>query len=82
MNPPVSTTPPSISLSQQIEEAEEHLWAGERAFPVAVSKRAMRQAEADYRLNRRRAIVASLKWLQAYEVHIRAFATEKKQGGV
>ena len=62
-----------ISLGQQIEEAEECLWA-----PIQIGKATrLSEKEMDYRRERRRAVIETLRWLQANETAVRAFVEAK-----
>lgn len=61
----------AISLNQQIEEAQQVLARYQTDFPVAVARGRMRQGEADYHIDRQRAVVATLVWLRAKEPLIR-----------
>jgi hypothetical protein len=56
-----------ISLSQQIEEIERELLHRRSEYPRLVSREKLRQAVADYQMERLEAARASLKWLQQNE---------------
>lgn len=67
-----------ISLNQQIEEVERELTLRERVYPHQIASRKMRQSVADFHMERMRAVLFTLQWLQQNEAIIRA---KKKEAG-
>jgi hypothetical protein len=55
----------TFSLQQQIEEVQRELALRERVYPGLVRKRQMRQPEADYHMARMRAVLETLRGLEA-----------------
>ena len=64
---------PKISLQQQIEECGYELDQRARVYPRLVSSGKLRQAVADYHVDRMRATRRTLEWLQRHEDEIKAF---------
>jgi hypothetical protein len=60
-----------FSLAQQIEEVQRELGLRENVYARLVIKGEMRQAVADYHLERMQAALKSLKWLQRHETKIK-----------
>lgn len=60
-----------ISIGAQIEEAEREIRLREGVYQRQVSSGKMRQSVADMHLERMRAILRTLQWLQANEETIR-----------
>jgi cbb3-type cytochrome oxidase cytochrome c subunit len=61
-----------VSLTSQIAEVQRELKMRADVYPRQVAARRMRQAEADLHVAHMRAVLATLKWLQANEDAIRA----------
>lgn len=61
----------NVNLVQQIEEVEYEISMRERVYPGLVTRRKMKQADATYRIERMRAVLKTLQWLQANEAAIK-----------
>jgi hypothetical protein len=61
-----------ISLAQQIEEVEHKLKLRESVYPGRIRTAKMRAGEAEFHIARIRAVLATLRWLQANEAVVRA----------
>ena len=66
-----------ISLAQQIDEVEHELKLRESIYPGRVRTAKMRPGEAEFHIARMRAVLATLRWLQANEAVVRAAVTNK-----
>lgn len=62
-----------ISLGQQIEELDYELDQRSSVYPGLARTGKRRQSELDYHVARLEAARATLAWLSAHEVEIRAF---------
>lgn len=62
-----------ISLSQQIDEIDYELGQRSRVYPGLATSKKRRQSELDYHVARLEAVRATLVWLAAHEVEIKAF---------
>ena len=60
-----------VSLSQQIEEVEHELRMREVVYPKLVLRKQKAQSAADMNMMRMRAVLDTLKWLQANEAKIK-----------
>jgi len=63
----------TVSLNQQIDEVKRELAARDDVYKRLVVTRRIRQSVADFQMDRMRAVLATLEWLQRHEVEIRAF---------
>jgi hypothetical protein len=70
--------PKPISLAQQIEEVEREVKLRESAIQNYGRTGKMRPSEAEFHLTRMKAVLATLRWLQANEPTIRAVAGKSK----
>ena len=61
-----------FSIGAQIEEVERELGERKRVYANLVASRKMRQSIADFQMARMEAVLATLQWLQANELDIRA----------
>lgn len=61
-----------ISLAQQIEELERELHMRADVYPRLVRSGKMRQSIADYQIERMKAALETLRWLQTNEAAIKA----------
>jgi hypothetical protein len=64
---PQPTPQPKFSLEAQISEVDRELAMREKVYPGWVKSRKMREQEAEYHLNRMRAVKATLEWLRDRE---------------
>lgn len=72
----------AMSLSQQLEEVEYEMQMRRTVYPRLVARGTLRQAEADYHINRMEAVANTLKWLMANEEIIKsAIARTKEETG-
>lgn len=62
----------SVSLSRQIDDVAREIATREADYPRQVGRGAMRQGEADYRIESMRGVQATLVFLQRNEQTIRA----------
>jgi hypothetical protein len=67
-----------ISLAQQIEEVEREIKLRESAFQSYGRAGKMRSSEVEFHIARMKAVLTTLRWLQANEVAIRAAVTKAK----
>ena len=67
-----------ISLFQQIEEVEREIKLRESAVRSYGRTGGMRSSEAEFHLARMKAVLATLRWLQAHEATIRAAVTKSQ----
>jgi hypothetical protein len=65
-----------ISLAQQIEEVEREIKLRENAYRSYGRTGAMRSSEAEFHIARIKAVLATLRWLQANEATIRTAVTK------
>jgi hypothetical protein len=63
--------PKPISLAQQIEEVEREIKLRESAVQGYGGTRGRRSSEAEFHLMRMKAVLNTLRWLQAHEATIR-----------
>lgn len=68
-----------ISINQQIEEVERELAMRAKVYPNMVSRRKLRQSEADFYIQRLQAAKASLEWLRDNREDCVAFITAKRE---
>src|SRR5260370_18627451 len=61
-----------ISLAAQIEEIEREIELRIRVYPRLISKGEMRKSVADYHMERMRAVLHTLEWLQKNEARIKS----------
>jgi hypothetical protein len=67
-----------ISLAQQIEEVEREIKLRESAYRSYGRAGTMRSSEAEFHTTRMKAVLTTLRWLQANEATIRAAVTKSK----
>lgn len=67
-----------FSLAAQIEEVERELEYRAKVYPRIVSSRAMTQSVSDMHVDRMKAVLATLRWLQANETDVRAYVAAKQ----
>lgn len=67
------------SLKAQIAEVEAEIEMRKRVFPGLVSRRTMKEAEADYKIETMRAVLATLQWLERNEAKIKTLLGEGAQ---
>jgi hypothetical protein len=67
-----------ISLAQQIEEVEREIKLRESAVRSYGRTGGVRSSEAEFHLMRMKAVLTTLRWLQANEATIRAAVTKSK----
>ncbi len=60
------------SIIAQIQEVEREIALRVKVYPREVASRKMRQAVADMHLDRMRAVLRTLQWLQQNEAKIKA----------
>lgn len=60
-----------VSLNQQIEEVEHELRMREQVYPKLVLRKQKSQSAADMNMMRMRAVLDTLRWLQANEAKIK-----------
>lgn len=63
-----------FSLAQQIEEVDRELDQRGKVYPNLIRRGKLSRAQADYHVDRMKAVRATLLWLQAHEAEIRAAA--------
>lgn len=68
-----------VSLSQQIEEVEQEIQMRERVYPEQVRKGSMRESVAEFRINRMKAVLATLRWCKRHEAVIKAAVVREEQ---
>ena len=68
-----------ISLAQQIEEVEREIKLRKSTFQNYGRTGKMRSSEAEFHLMRMKAVLTTLRWLQANEATIKAAVTKSKQ---
>lgn len=61
----------TISITGQIQEIEREIALREKVYPHQVASGRMRQAVADYHMERMHAVLATLKWIDAHSAQIR-----------
>jgi hypothetical protein len=64
--------PKPISLAQQIEEVEREIKLRESVFQSYGRSGKMRSSEVEFHIARMKAVLTTLRWLQANEATIRA----------
>jgi hypothetical protein len=67
-----------ISLAQQIEEVEREIKLRESAFQSYGRAGKIRSSEAEFYLMRMKAVLTTLRWLQAHEATIRVSVAKSK----
>jgi hypothetical protein len=67
-----------ISLAQQIEEVEREIKLRESAFQSYGRTGKARSSEAEFHIARMKAVLTTLRWLQANEATIRAAVTNAR----
>jgi hypothetical protein len=67
-----------ISLAQQIEEVERELKLRESVFRSHGRTGGMRSSEAEFHIARMKAVLTTLRWLQAHEATIRTAVAQSK----
>ena len=70
--------PKPISLVQQIEEVEREIKLRESAFQSYGRSGRMRSSEVEFHIARMKAVLTTLRWLQANEATIRAALTKAR----
>jgi hypothetical protein len=60
-----------ISLAQQVEEIDRELERRKHDYPRLISRKKLRQSEADYQTERLWAARATLEWLQEHEDYVK-----------
>jgi hypothetical protein len=68
-----------ISLAQQIEEVEREIKLRESAYRSYGRTGSMRTSEAEFHIARMKAVLTTLRWLQAHEATVKAAVTKSKQ---
>jgi len=66
----------TVSLNQQIDEVKRELSKRDEVYPHQVATGKLRQSIADFQMERMRAVLRTLEWLQKYESQIRIMLTE------
>jgi hypothetical protein len=69
------------TLTAQIQEVERELAMRRRVYPNEVSRRRMRESEADEHLLRLECVLETLRWLDANRDRIKA-ALKEGEGGL
>lgn len=69
----------TVPIADQIKEIERELVLRERAFPQFVARGNKTQAEADQQMDRMRAALATLKWVEKHQDRLRQLAPELHQ---
>jgi len=72
----------TVSLSRQIDEVVREIATREQVYPRQVSRGAMRQSEADYRIESLRGVLATLFFLQRNEAAIKEAIGKSEQTAV
>jgi len=65
-----------ISINQQIDEVERELLYRQDVYARLVSSGKLRQSVADFQLDRMKAVLKTLQWLQTNEVRIKELLAE------
>lgn len=68
-----------ISIGAQIEEVDREIALRKRVYPNQVSRKNMRQSEADLHIERMGAVKTTLEWLRDNEADIRAAVAARKE---
>lgn len=63
-----------FSLAQQIEEVERELDQRRKVYPNLIRRKMMTNAIAEYHVDRMKAVLVTLQWLQAHQREVRAAA--------
>jgi|SoiMetStandDraft_5_1073268.scaffolds.fasta_scaffold637579_2 hypothetical protein len=66
----------TVSLNQQIDEVKRELAKRDEVYPRQVQTGKLRQSIADFQVERMRAVLKTLEWLQAHEQQIKIMMTE------
>ena len=66
----------TVSLNQQIDEVKRELAKRYEVYPRQVQTGKLRQSIADFQVERMRAVLKTLEWLQAHEQQIKIMMTE------
>ena len=70
----------TVPLSRQIDEVAREIATREADYPRQVARGAMRQSEAEYRIESMRGVLATLQFMQRNEQTIRAAIDAARSG--
>lgn len=65
-----------ISIGQQIEEVQRELEKREQVYPRLIDAKKMKRSVAEYHVERMRAVLRTLEWVQAHRDQLHAIKQE------